>query len=78
MWFLIVQILLLLLLAALFGAWLMYWWMTNRQEDVTESYAELKAGASGWNVPDNLLTRDDLDAAQDPGATPDGRRGLRP
>ena len=37
MWFLLTQIFPLLLLAAVLGAVLAYWWLKNRQEDVTES-----------------------------------------
>ena len=60
MWFLIIQILLLLLLAAVFGAWLMYWWMSNRYEDVTSIHEELLDKSSLGVVG---LTRKDLDSA---------------
>ena len=60
MLYLIVQILILLLIAALCGGALVYWWMSNRFEDVTESYEELKTKSDDWKVPSNLATKDDL------------------
>ena len=62
MLFLIAKIVFLSLAAALFGAWLMYWWMSNRQEDVTESYSELKSHADGvLKRAEDLPTRTDLE-----------------
>lgn len=61
MWFLLIQILLLMLFAALAGAFLAYWWLRNRYEDVTESYEELMGRSTEADVRPGV-TREDLAA----------------
>ncbi len=59
--FLIIQIFLLMLLAAVFGAWLAYWWMNNRYEDVTESHETLLGSIQGLKDAPPAVTAEDLD-----------------
>lgn len=59
--FLFIQILLLMLLAALFGAWLAYWWMSNRFEEVTDSENSLYDDIKLLNERPEPVTREDLE-----------------
>ncbi len=59
--FLIVQIFVLLLMAALFGAWLAYWWVKRHYEDVTSAFDTLQEARAPSPIPEGLLTRTDFE-----------------
>ena len=58
--FLILEIFGLMLLAALLGAWLAYWWVTRRYEDVTSSFESLTS--AGGTSTDHLVSKLDFEA----------------
>ncbi|MBU2606100.1 MAG: hypothetical protein KKC43_09445 [Alphaproteobacteria bacterium] len=62
MWFLLTQIFPLLLLAAVLGAVLAYWWLKNRQEDVTESYERLSEKLEALSARPEPAAREDYEA----------------
>ena len=62
MWFLLTQIFPLLLLAAVLGAVLAYWWLKNRQEDVTESYERLSEKLEALSTRPEPAAREDYEA----------------
>ena len=57
--FLILEIFGLMLLAALLGAWLAYWWITRRYEDVTSSFESLTS--AGGTSTDHLVSKLDFE-----------------
>ncbi len=59
--FLILEIFGLMLLAALLGAWLAYWWITRRYEDVTSSFESLTSAGGGTST-DHLVSKLDFEA----------------
>ncbi|WP_340691414.1 hypothetical protein [Hyphomonas sp.] len=62
MWFLLTQIFPLLLLAAVLGAVLAYWWLKNRQEDVTESYERISEKMEALSARPEPAAREDYEA----------------
>jgi predicted flap endonuclease-1-like 5' DNA nuclease len=62
MWFLLTQIFPLLLLAAVLGAVLAYWWLKNRQEDVTDSYERLSEKLEALSARPEPAAREDYEA----------------
>ena len=60
MWFLLVQIFILLLLAAVLGGLIVYWWVKNRYEDVTESHSSLVEQLGLLRSNDDAITPDFL------------------
>lgn len=62
MFFLLAQIFPLLLLAAVLGAVLAYWWLKNRQEDVTESYERVTERLAAIEARPEPAAREDYEA----------------
>jgi predicted flap endonuclease-1-like 5' DNA nuclease len=62
MWFLLTQIFPLLLLAAILGAVLTYWWLRNRQEDITESYERITERLEALGARPEPAAREDYEA----------------